>query len=86
MRITVHTIFELFTQILEIVLRIFASIPLTTATSERSFTYQDLYLRATMGQERLSDLTILSIKKEIANKTDFSVIIHDFAVQKSRKN
>ncbi len=73
---------------LEIILRIFASIPVTTATAERSFSKLKIiktYLRSTMGQLRLSSLAILSIEKDIADKVDFNKIIDKFAVAKSRK-
>lgn len=72
----------------ETAFRIFSTIPVTIATCERSFSKLKLvknYLRSTMGQERLSNLAILSIENEIASKIDFDDIIDEFASIKSRK-
>ena len=38
-----------------------------------------------MGQERLSDLAMLSIEAELAKRIDFQGIISDFAMKKARK-
>jgi len=38
-----------------------------------------------MSQERLSDLAILSIKKELLEEIDNTKIINNFASQKDRK-
>ena len=38
-----------------------------------------------MGRERLSNLAILSIEKDIAEKIDFSESINRFAAVKARK-
>ncbi|KAL4089763.1 hypothetical protein QTP88_024734 [Uroleucon formosanum] len=73
---------------LEVALRIFLTMPVTTATCERSFSKLKLiknYLRSTMGQERLSNLAILSIEQEIASKIDYTSIIEEFASKKARK-
>ena len=43
------------------------------------------YFRYTMGQARLSDLTILSIEIEGNKSADFDGVINDFAVLKARK-
>ena len=42
-------------------------------------------LRTTMLQQRLSNLSIMSIKSNILKKMDFEVIAENFAQQKSRK-
>ncbi|KAL4149384.1 hypothetical protein QTP88_003345 [Uroleucon formosanum] len=73
---------------LEVALRIFLTMPVTTATCERSFSKLKLiknYLRSTMGQERLSNIAILSIEQEIASKIDYTSIIEEFASKKARK-
>ncbi|KAL4132547.1 hypothetical protein QTP88_009676 [Uroleucon formosanum] len=73
---------------LEVALRIFLTMPVTTATCERSFSKLKLiknYLRSTMGQERLSNLAILSIEQEIASKIDYTSIIEEFSSKKARK-
>ena len=38
-----------------------------------------------MGQERLSDLAMLSIEAEIARCVEFQDIINDFATKKAQK-
>jgi hypothetical protein len=57
-----------FFSIIRKLLQIFATIPVTTASPERSFsTLRRLknYMRSTMGQERLNGLAVLNIHKEI---------------------
>jgi hAT family C-terminal dimerisation region len=49
------------------------TLPVTSATCERSFSKLKLiknYLRSTMSAERLSDLAMLSIEYECAKKLD----------------
>ena len=58
------------------------------ATCERSFSKLKLvktYLRSSMSQLRLTNLAILSVEREIANKLDFEEVIKDFATLKARK-
>lgn len=72
----------------KIAFRIFLTMPVTIATCERSFSKLKLiknYLRSTMGQERLSNLAILSIEYEVAKEIEFDDIIDEFAAIKSRK-
>ena len=50
------------------------SVPVTVGTTERSFSKLKLiknFLRSSMSQERLSDLTLLSTEKEQAKNLDF---------------
>ena len=64
-------------------LRIFATIPVTTATNERSFSSLKLvktYLRSTMAEDRLTGLAHLYINKDI--KLDYEKVINEFG----RKN
>ncbi|XP_040278430.1 52 kDa repressor of the inhibitor of the protein kinase-like [Bufo bufo] len=71
-----------------IAMRILLTIPITVASSERSFSKLKLiktYLRTTMTDERLSSLAILSIESELAEKLDYSAAIDAFAAAKSRK-
>lgn len=73
---------------LAIAIRIFLTLPVTVASGERSFSKLKIiknYLRSTMGQERLSDLAIISIEKEISEDIDVSDIISEFALKKARK-
>ena len=69
-------------------LRMFCTLPVTVASAERSFSKLKLvksFLRSKMGQERLSDLAMLSIEAKIARCVDFQDIINDFATKKARK-
>jgi hypothetical protein len=71
-----------------IALRIFCTIPVPVASAERSFSKLKLvknYLRSTMGQERTSDLALISIECVLARKMDFSDVIDAFAKKKARK-
>ncbi|XP_036391745.1 uncharacterized protein LOC118782475 [Megalops cyprinoides] len=71
-----------------VALRIFATLPVTVATTERSFSKLKLiktYLRTTMMQERLSGLAIISINHVVSSKLSYDDVIDDFAVRKSRR-
>lgn len=73
---------------LRIALQILLTIAVSIASCERSFSKLKLilsYLRASMGQERLCDLALLSVEKETLNKIDFDVIIDTFAGAKARR-
>ena len=68
--------------------RILLTIPVTIASTERSFSKLKLiksYLRSTMSQERLSGLAILSIKKKMLEELEYKILISQFASQKARK-
>lgn len=67
---------------------LFLTIPVTTASAERSFSKLKLiktYLRNSMGQDRLSNLAILSIENSMARNLNFDDIITTFAEQKVRR-
>ena len=73
---------------LRIALQILLTIAVSIASCERSFSKLKLilsYLRASMGQDRLADLALLSVEKETAEKIDFDDIINKFASMKARK-
>jgi hypothetical protein len=73
---------------LRISLQILLTIAVSIASCERSFSKLKLilsYLRASMGQDRLSDLALLSVERETLEKTDFDHVIDQFATVKSRK-
>jgi len=73
---------------LAIALRIMLTIPITSASAERSFSKLKLiktYLRSTMSQERISGLAILAIEKEESEHLSYDKDIEDFAAKKSRK-
>lgn len=67
-----------------------ATIPATSCSAERSFSglrRLKTYLRSTMGQERLSNLALLSIERKFSNevlKSDMNAIIDTFGHRKSR--
>lgn len=71
-----------------VALRILLTIPVSVASGERSFSKLKIiknYLRSTMSQQRLTDLAMLTIEKDIANSLDYDDIIDNFAKEKSRK-
>lgn len=73
---------------LRIATQIMLTISIFTASCERSFSKLKLilsYLRASMGQDRLSDLALLSVEREEVEKTNFEDIIDKFAAIKARK-
>lgn len=73
---------------LSILYKIFLTLPVTSATAERSFSRLKLiknYLRSTMKTERLSGLALLSVERELADNIDFESTITRFATLKSRR-
>ena len=66
-------------------LKIYLTVPVSTVEGERSFSVLKMlknYLRTTICQERLSELTIIKMNNEI--KIDYEEIINEFAKLKSR--
>lgn len=73
---------------MSIALRLLLTLPVTVASSERSFSKLKLiktYLRSTMSQERLSALAILSIEQDVRKSVDMELLITRFANAKARK-
>ena len=71
-----------------IALRIYLSILGTSCESERSFSVLNRvknYLRSTIGQKKLSALSLLNIESEVLRDVDTSDIIARFANKKCRK-
>lgn len=71
-----------------IALRIFLSIPATNCSAERSFSTLKRvknYLRASMGQDRLNALALLSIEAKLVQEINYEDLINVFAQAKSRK-
>ncbi|XP_020266285.1 uncharacterized protein LOC109841754 [Asparagus officinalis] len=69
--------------------RILLTLPVTVASAERSFSKLKLiktYLCSTLLQERLNDLAILCIEKDMLEKIDIDSIIDDFASKNARKH
>ena len=68
--------------------RILLTMPMTVASVEKSFSKLKLlksYLRSSMSQERLNDLAILCIEKNMLENIDFDTIINDFASRNARR-
>jgi hypothetical protein len=71
-----------------ILLRIIMTVPVTTASAERSISRLKLiktYLRTTMAQERLTEIVILSIENDIDSALDYSEVLGSFSCRKSRE-
>ena len=70
---------------------LFLTLPVTSATNERTFSKLKLiksYSRSVMSQNRLSGLALLSIEKETASKVDLDKLIDTFAsvnIRRQRK-
>lgn len=68
--------------------QIFLTLPVTSASCERSFSKLKLiksYLRSTTKQGRLNALSLISIEHKVAKMIDYEDIINDFASKKARK-
>ncbi|XP_022866979.1 uncharacterized protein LOC111386749 [Olea europaea var. sylvestris] len=64
------------------------TIPVTVASTERSFSKLKLiksYLRSSMSQERLNGLALISIEKNMLDKLDVSSLITNFTSQNVRR-
>lgn len=64
------------------------TLPVSSATAERSFSRLKLiktYLRSTISEDRLSNLAILSIEKNIAENMDYNNVIETFSKMKKRR-
>uniref|UniRef100_A0A7N0TTH6 TTF-type domain-containing protein n=1 Tax=Kalanchoe fedtschenkoi TaxID=63787 RepID=A0A7N0TTH6_KALFE len=58
------------------------------SSAEQSFSKLKLlktYLRSSMSQERLNDLSILSIEKDMLESIDYDTLVNDFASKKARR-
>ena len=70
---------------LSVSLRICLTVSFIVALAERSFSklkFIKIYLRSTMGQNRLTNLARLSIESDIAKHIDFDGVICSFTKQK----
>ena len=71
-----------------ILLRIFCSMTVTVASGERSFSKLAIIeseKRATMIQERLNGVAMLSIESDLARSLNYDDIINAFASERARK-
>ena len=69
-----------------ILMQIFATIPVTTATAERSFSSLRLlktYLRSTMKEDRLNGLALMAVHKDVRFKHDD--VITEYAATHNRR-
>jgi hypothetical protein len=69
-------------------LRIYLTLPVSNCTGERSYSHMKRIksnIRATMGQDRLSYLSLLNIESDLLMDVDFTELIHGFAAAKSRR-
>lgn len=85
--ITINNLVDSFPNT-SIILRILLTMPVSVATAERSFSKLKIiknYLRSTMGQNRLSNLAIISIESDLLKELDTEDLIKQFAKTKARK-
>ena len=71
-----------------VALRIYLCMMVSNCSGERSFSKLKRIkngLRSTMVQERLSNLSLMSIEHEILNAVDFEELIEAFAANKARR-
>ena len=62
--------------------------PATNSTSERSFSALrrvKTYLRSTMGQQRLNDLLLLHVHKEITDSLNLKEVINNFVTDSEHR-
>lgn len=67
---------------------IFIALPVTVASAESSFSKLKIiknYLRNPMEQERLSNISILSIERSKTHELNINKIINDFALKRQEK-
>ena len=68
-------------------LRIFATLPVTTASSERSFSAMrrlKTYLKSTMGEQRLTSLALLPVHPD--RPVDKDSVLNEYAVSSNRRS
>ena len=72
----------------DVALRLFLTMPVTNASGERSFSKLALAknrLWSSMQQDRVSNLTLMSIEHDILRELDFQDIIMAFSSKKTRR-
>jgi hypothetical protein len=73
---------------ISVALRVLLTIPITVASEERSFSRLKLiktYLRASMKQDRLNGLALMSIENSVAKELNYSILIAKLAAVKARR-
>ena len=71
---------DLLDQVVNI-MKLILVMPATNSTSERSFSALrrvKTYLRSTMGQQRLNDLLLLHVHKEITDSLNLKEVVNNF--------
>lgn len=66
-----------------------ATLPVTTATSERSFSTLKRVktsLRSSMTDERCTGLALMNIYKDVASQVNIQQVLNNFAMEKRRMN
>lgn len=74
---------------LKAILQVALTIPVSSCSCERSFSALrrlHTWLRSTMGQERLNELAVLSIERELVEYINEDKVIDEFARLKSRRH
>ena len=69
-------------------LQLYMTIPVTSATAERTFSVlrrMKTYLRSTMTQERLNNVMLLHIYKELTDETNLEEIAQSFSTANDRR-
>ena len=78
---------EMFCEVHKLI-RIYLTIPVTTATAERSFSALrrvKTYLRSTMSEERLNNAMLLHVHKDVSSNIDILKIAEMFVSVNSRR-
>ena len=78
---------EMFSEV-DKLLRIYLTIPVTTATAERSFSALrriKTYLRSTMSEERLNNVMLLHVHKDFCDNLDLLKVAKTFVSANSRR-
>ena len=69
--------------------RLFVTLPVSSATAERSFSRLKLtksYLRSTMSESRLTNLALLRTERELANDLDFDCAVYTVPTWRTGEN
>ena len=85
--VTVPMAKEMFSEI-DKLLRLYLTIPVTTATAERSFSSLrriKTYLRSTMTEQRLNNILLLHTHKEMTDALDLTEIARSFVSSNERR-
>lgn len=78
---------KLYPELYELV-KVVATLPVTVASCERAHSKVKIinnYLRASMSDERLENLVLISIERDIADKIELDSLLETFKLAKNRK-